>query len=160
MAALARRFPGALRELDSLPLAILEARRASLVAAQNDPSRIEEWMRASSAFHRLARGALTVKRWLSARTEGRPAPTVNAPHSCATLRETLEAALGRLEHGEDARHWLDALGAVARPPRGRLLDLVYARLAEELGISVAAARALLGPPSDGRCPENRGANND
>jgi hypothetical protein len=138
MATLARAFPGALRELDDLPTRVLASRVAELQGAERDPSRLAPWMRAQASFHRLARGALALKRWLSGRA----------------LTEDVRAALTRelptLDAAEDAAPWVRDLEAVAAPPRGRLMDLVYDRLAAELGISVREARALVHPPSSSR----------
>lgn len=134
MAALARRYPGALREVDELPLDVIEARIAELDAAQRDPSRIASWMKAQAGFHRLARGALAVKRWLAGRT---PTPEID---------EAFANALLTMPEREDAMSWADDLAAVAKPPRGRVMDLVYARLAHELGVDVTAAREAVLPP--------------
>jgi hypothetical protein len=129
MAELARAFPGALRELDELPLATIHERLEALTAADDGAAPVAAWMTAQARFHALARGALAVKRWLA----GRP------------LTPDLEASFARAKLAEvDA--WRSSIGAIARPPRGRVLDLVYARLAEELGIDVASARALVVPP--------------
>lgn len=132
MAALAREFPGALRELDELPLATLVERIAAIDAALADASCVTTWMRASSSFHRHARGALVVKRWLARRTDDGDA-----------RRAALDDALPSFDYVEDAREWLDALDALARPPRGRVMDLVYARVAAELGLEVDEVRRTL-----------------
>lgn len=141
MAALAREFPGALREIDRLPLDVLADRISAIEAALADATRVTPWMRASWSFHRLARGALVVKRWLGSRSP----PT--------STRADLEIAIASsaLEHGDDARAWLDDLGAIARPPRGRLMDLVHARVAAELGWTVDEVReAVFTAPARGR----------
>jgi hypothetical protein len=135
MVVLARRFPGALREIDELPLADIEARIVELSAAEDDPSRVVMWMSAQAGFHRLARGALSVKRWLAGRT---PTPALG--------RELAGALLSMSERErEEARLWAEDLAVLARPPRGRVMDLVYARLALELGVDVSAARAAVLP---------------
>jgi hypothetical protein len=75
-----------------------------------------------------------VKRWLA----GRPAsPDVVHAFALAltTMPDATEAAL-----------WSGELAAIARPPRGRVMDLVYARLARELGLDVTSARAAVLPP--------------
>jgi hypothetical protein len=66
MRALAREFPGALRELDTLPLAELDRRAAALEAAARHPADARPWMGWMARFHELLRAALTVK-------SGRPA---------------------------------------------------------------------------------------
>ncbi|HSO31351.1 MAG TPA: hypothetical protein VLT33_02510, partial [Labilithrix sp.] len=121
MAELAREFPGALRELDELPLDVIRERVGALAAAENDATAAAPWMHAQVRFHRLARGALGVKRWLG----GRPLTP--------ELEASFARALPRLPNADDVSVWASSLAAVAKPPRGRVLDLVYARLADELG---------------------------
>ena len=134
MADLARRFPGALREIDELPIDDIEARIAELAAAEQEPSRVAAWMTAQAAFHRLARGALAVKRWLAGRA------------LTAELDPAFAKAALAMPEREEALAWTDDLAAIARPPRGRVMDVVYARLARELGVEVSAARdAVLAP---------------
>ena len=61
MRALAEAWPGALRELDSLPSDELERRRAALEgAAAGAP--VEPWMAWMVAYHELMRAALAVRR--------------------------------------------------------------------------------------------------
>jgi len=133
MADLAHAFPGALRELDELPIEVIRARIEELSAAEHDPSRVAQWMTTLVRFHALARGALAAKRWL----HGRP------------LTDALISSYSRvvmaLPHGTDAAAWTQDLAAIAKPPRGRLMDLVYERLALELGMDVASARAAVTP---------------
>jgi len=62
MAALASRFPGALREIDTLPLDEIEARIEALTRAERDPSHAARWMTAQSRFHALTREALRARR--------------------------------------------------------------------------------------------------
>lgn len=136
MAELARAFPGALRELDELPLDVIRERIVALAAAELDGAPVAPWMQAQVAFHRLARGALAVKRWLG----GRPLTPA--------IEEAFARAVPKLP--ADAAAWATSLAAIARPPRGRVLDLVYLRLAEELGVDPDAARAAVMPPRRSR----------
>ncbi|MDB4940652.1 MAG: hypothetical protein JWP97_186 [Labilithrix sp.] len=129
MAELAREFPGVLREIDRLPLDAIEQRIASLREALEDGARREPWMDAMVAFHRLACSALAAKRFLAGRD--------------------VTPALARALPPE-AAEWRDDLPRVGRPPRGRLMDVVRERLARELGIDVAAARALTLPGATAR----------
>jgi hypothetical protein len=136
MAKLADDFPGALREIDSLPLGEIEARIASLRAAEADRANAEPWMGAQVIFHRLARGALVTKRWL----RGRKRLT-------AATRTAFGRAVPELPRSADAKLFADDLDRVASPPRGRLMDLVHARVAETLGVTEREARLLVfGPP--------------
>ena len=127
MTSLARTWPGALRELDELPIDVIRTRIAALDHAVRDPARIERWMIAQEMFHRLARGALSAKRWLGKRKR-----------ITADVRAAFEENAPR-----DARPWKDALADIASPPRGRLMDLVHARVAAELDVSIAEARRLV-----------------
>ena len=134
MAELARTYPGALREIDELPLALIRARIEELAAAEDDATKALPWMDAQSRFHSLARGALAVKRWL----EGR--------RVTAALEHAFALVLPTLPNAGDAQLWAGDLEAIATPPRGRLMDLVYARLARDLGVDVTSARAEVLPP--------------
>jgi hypothetical protein len=116
LAALASRFPGALREIDDLPLHEIERRIAALAAAEREPASAPPWMHAMTRFHALARGVLFVK---------------------------ARGAHPGDDWPEEARLWRDDLARIARPPRGRLMDLVYERLARELGTTPAAAKRLV-----------------
>ena len=136
MAELARDFPGALREIDELPMQEIARRIDAISAAELDPSRAEPWMRAHVVFHRLARGALATKRWL-------------ADHDAAHFL----AALAALP--PEAALWEAELGAIDSPPRGRLMDVVRARLARELGIADEEVRALLGGRAAGAAATRR-----
>lgn len=127
MTALARTWPGSLRELDELPIDVIRARITALDRALHDASRIERWMIAQDAFHRLARGALSAKRWLGKRKR-----------ITSAVRSEFDAHAPR-----EARAWSDLLADVAQPPRGRLMDLVFARVARELDTSIADARRLV-----------------
>lgn len=139
LAELARVFPGALREIDELPIEVIRARIEALVAAESDASRVAPWMTVIARFHALARGALAMKRWLAGRA------------LTPELTMQLEAVITAMPVHE-ALEWRDDLAAVAKPPRGRVMDLVYAKLARELGIEVSAARDAVMPPrrSSGR----------
>jgi hypothetical protein len=128
MTRLAAAFPGALRELDALAFEEIEARIVETEDAMASGCPLR-WMVAQLAFHRLCRGALATKRWLSGRT-------------VVTREAFLDAELG-----DEAQAFADALDAVASPPRGRLLDLVHARVADGLAISVAEARRLVLDPN-------------
>jgi hypothetical protein len=129
MGALAARFPGALREIDRLELGEIRRRVASLDAWLDGSGAGEPWMDAVALFHRLARGALGAKRWLGRRR------AVDAG-----MMQDFERELARLPDAEAIREWASDLASIASPPRGRVMDLVFARLARELGTSDEAAR--------------------
>jgi hypothetical protein len=140
MASLAAQFPGALREIDDLELAVIRERIARLDAALRGEGPMEPWMRAVGLFHVLARGALHAKRWLAGRKS-----------IDAEMRVAYESELAATPAGDVALAWGDELAGVASPPRGRLMDLVFARLARTLGTTEAEARRLVfGPPRRSR----------
>lgn len=122
--ALARRFPGSLREIDELPLEDIERRLAALERARGGEP--ERWMVAMSRYHHEMRLALQVKRWL-----GR--------------RRVVDAALERAfddAHEDPARAWgRGKLALLARPPGGRLSRVVLASVAAGMGATSAQVRA-------------------
>jgi hypothetical protein len=132
MAKLAAKFPGALREIDDLELDTIHGRIADLEAALAGRGPVDEWMRAIGAFHALARGALFAKRWLAGRK-----------HVDAALADAYAREAASFEFAADALLWAEELHRVALPPRGRLLDLVFAGVASRLGTTREHARALV-----------------
>jgi hypothetical protein len=132
MAELAAVFPGALREIDALELVEIRRRVASLEAVLHRSAQAEPWMEAMARFHALARGALCAKRWLGGRK------SVDG-----SVRTQFASAAATLRFPEDASSWAADLALVAAPPRGRLTELVFARVAHELGLTERAARRLV-----------------
>lgn len=128
MIALAAEFPGALRELDRLPLGAIEARLAALAKARDDRRAVAPWMTAQSVHHRFARAALAAKRWLA----GAKAIT---PEVRARFRRELA----------DAAAVEDDLEALAAPPGGRVMGIVDARVARVLGVDPAQLGELFVP---------------
>jgi len=125
---LAREFPGALRELDALPLTEIDRRSGSVeLALRGGPTEaLLEWI---SGYHALMRAALAIKRELRGR---------------ASLSSEDAAVLARsasLEFGVvcDAPLVLE----IEHPPRGRLNEVVLLRLARTFGVSPARLRDAL-----------------
>ncbi len=136
MALLAEEFPGALRETDELPIADLEQRLAALRTAALDPGSVLPWMALVARFHALTRGALVAKRWLAG-------------------RKRVDVAVARaFRHGSGlspaALEWGDQLHRLAAPPRGRVTELVFERMAAELGVTPDAARRAVFPGASRR----------
>jgi hypothetical protein len=134
--ALAQRFPGALRELDRLPLERIEARIGELDAALAGTGPTPDWVPLQLAYHGWLRVALAVR----AGGQG----------------ESARAALARLQAGyrpgpgePDPRGLVEAeLEAMRRPPGGRLNHWVFARVAVDLGgDSQTVEAALFGAPT-------------
>jgi hypothetical protein len=132
MRGLARQFPGALREIDDLPLDEIRRRIEALEAVLAGRREVESWMEAVARFHGLLRGALVAKRWLGRRK-----------HVDEAVRELFVRELPVLPFPEDSRAWTPHLATVASPPRGRLLDAVFGRLAREMSLPEAIARQLV-----------------
>jgi hypothetical protein len=149
MAQLASRFPGALREIDDLELGAIRERIRQLEAVLAGEHAVQPWMEATALFHALARGALWAKRWLAGRKVADGAVA-------RTLALELEAAAGSASFA-DALVWAGDIQHVASPPRGRVMDLVFARMARALGVTDHEARRLVfgTPRRDRRVPPDR-----
>lgn len=141
--ALSSRYPGALAEIDRLPLGVLESRLAEVEALRDrDDASVDAlptWVRGWIGVHRGLRGALAIKEWLRGRR------TLDAD-----TRAALDAALAAMRHADEARAWADAFDVIAAPPRGRLVDVVLDRVARELALERETLRALLWPPHPAR----------
>jgi hypothetical protein len=114
---LARRWPGALRELDSLDTDEIDRRaRACAAVAAGDAAAEEPWMAPMARYHGLMRAALA-------------------------LRRGADPAELRGDEGDEDATALppEFVRAVAAPGHGRLNVAVFAQLAAELG---QPARAL------------------
>lgn len=145
MIALADRWPGALREIDELDLTTLTGRLEALDQTlgrtpddsedTDDTEQSEPWMIAQARFHRLLRGALAAKRWLG--RSGRDRCTT--PDARAELLD----AIADQRLSDDAALWADDLVSIARPPGGRILVAVFARLERELGVPAPDLRACV-----------------
>jgi hypothetical protein len=139
MVGLASRFPGALREIDDLEIDIIRDRISRLDATLGGEAEVEPWMVAVGLFHSLARGALRAKRWLAGRKSV----------DDAAAREF--ASFMQLAGPEDALAWTEHLANIASPPGGRIMNLVFERIATSLGTTPQEARRLVfGPPRRGR----------
>lgn len=126
--ALAHRYPGSLRELDTLGLVEIERRAAAArAAAAGGPE--EPWMAWIAAYHRLMAAALAVKRAL-----GRSDPGVDA--------DAIAARASR-----DTGFTLDAelIRTLARPPRGRISPVVLSFLGRLFGVPPTQISATLFP---------------
>lgn len=141
MAELASRFPGALREIDELELAAIRERIERLEAALRGDAPVERWMEAVGLFHSLARGALRAKRWLAGRKTV-DAVTVSQYETDVGAHALADAAVENATLADD-RSWASDLARVAAPPRGRIMDLVFARVARTLGTTEREARHLV-----------------
>ena len=127
LGALARAFPGALRELDRVPLTVLEARHAALdrvITADTDP---EPWMTLQCAYHGFMRAALRIRRLSRARGL--------IESDAQTLLAALPYVPAEDEPPVHRLGWLE-LTAIRSPPAGRLNPWVISQVARDLGVSV------------------------
>jgi hypothetical protein len=115
--ALAREFPGALRELDTLPLDEIDRRVAALDAAAEGRDAGEPWMAWMIAYHATMRAALSVKARV-ARAGDDAALAAVAVSVSQKLGVVIDVAF---------------VAAVANPPGGRLNRVVFQRLSAVLG---------------------------
>jgi hypothetical protein len=113
---IAAEFPGALRELDTLPTDVIAAREHALEAAATSGI-VEPWMSWMHGYHALMRAALALKR-----RYGKTTPV--DPEALQAIARAAGVPL------DDA-----FVHAVASPPSGRLMAVVFDRLSAEFGIS-------------------------
>lgn len=132
--ALSREFPGSLREIDRLPMKVLEHREAylqCLLVQPQHPQPYELWAPLGMRHHELLRGALELKRWLAKR------------HPTFVLQLQLKEEFCDLYWQRDALAWRSSLEQIAAPPQGRLVQLVLERLSQESGYSPEVLRSIL-----------------
>jgi len=128
MREVATRFPGALREWERAPVETLRRRRREAEAAVAGAGAARPlwpaWIALSVRVQEELSLALRAKRLLAGRA------------LTAELFEVASRELG-LDHAR--------LLAIARPPGGRLSQLVYHQVAEAFGIPVSTLKAQLFP---------------
>jgi hypothetical protein len=135
LSALAGQFPGALRELEALPSAIVEQRITALERAAEGAAPGEPWMIWMHRYHTLLRAALRLKLAVKRRS---PLPEATA----ASLAEQATRLAGMTVRPA-------LVQAIARPPGGRIADAVLEAIAEEEGVSIEALREAVLPPKLG-----------
>jgi hypothetical protein len=123
--ALAGQFPGALRELDKLPMVVIEMRRQQLGIAVAG-GLVEPWMAWMVAYHALLRAAL----WIKMRTAKRP--DVTSERVVILVRGVAD----EFGFGVDEQFVVD----VARPQAGRINAVVLGRLEVIFGVSMGELR--------------------
>jgi len=128
--ALAAEFPGALHELDHLPLEEIDRRRAALDRAAGGGERAP-WMAWMSGYHALMRAALYLK--------------IRVARAGALSEAEAEALAARAEAHADVAVNAAFVRAVQAPPEGRLSRAVMARLSERSGVATDEIRRALFP---------------
>lgn len=132
MGRLAATFPGALREIDELPLVEIRRRVRALTRVLGEGTAPAPWMIAMARFHALTRGALVAKRWLRGRKR------VDDLVAARFVRD-----VAGLPFASDALAWRKELDVIASPPHGRLMGAVFRRLAKELNATESDARRMV-----------------
>lgn len=132
MRALAERFPGALREIDELPLEAIAERIRVLEAALTGEEEAPPWACFFVDYHGWLRAALRIKRLCN---------------GAATLEEALSRVRARYRPEPDEPS-LAAIGdegvaTIWSPPGGRLNPWVFARVAALHGVSADEVSAAL-----------------
>jgi hypothetical protein len=134
MAALASRFPGALRECDELPIDEIERRLAVLQRALDEREPAPEWVALQISYHGWMRAALRIKRMAAGRG------AADAPAVLHELAQSYRPAPDEppLAHFDEA-----AIIAILEPSDGRLNPWVYDRVAAQHGVPPARVRLAL-----------------
>ena len=135
MRAVASEFPGALRELDVLPIETLRS-RAAAVSRALEGAPLQHWIEPLYRYHRTMRLALTVK----LRVAGRRLV------SRADAERLARIACEREDWPCDANF----VAQVAQPPLGRLNLAVARRIEDELRLPSGRLIDWLFPRSEGR----------
>jgi hypothetical protein len=132
MAALARKFPGALRELDELSIRQIDARLSELddaIAAQ----RVPEWAALQVAYHGTYRFALRIKRL------GSRKGALDDEALARAIERLLDTAASDSVSEPDEPRLADfdaeALRAILRPEGGRLHPWVLQHAGRALGVA-------------------------
>jgi hypothetical protein len=128
--ALAREFPGALRELDVLSLECIDERLLEVTRAEAS-GRLAPWIALMLAYHARMRQLLAAKRRLNG--ERRPTSALSTSIARA-LAEEFALPIDR-----------DLVARVADPPEGRLNPLVFELMARDLGLSAGSIERVLFP---------------
>lgn len=138
--ALARRFPGALREIEGLSAVQMQRRLdvvQSLLASGASRDAAPLWLCLVADYHAALREVLAVKRWLGrSKGSGADARALLPPFkswfsSCPHRRMPLEQV---------SAAWLETL---RRPPQGRVVCLVWQELEQCYGLAEATIRELI-----------------
>jgi hypothetical protein len=130
--ALAEEFPGCLNELDTLQIEEIDARAAALAAASRG-GLVEPWMTWLAGYHALLRAALRIR----IRT------TKSRQVDDARLKILADDAADHSGAAIDPAF----VQAVLRPPGGRIIPVVYDRLAALHGAPAATIKRALFPRS-------------
>jgi hypothetical protein len=134
MAALALRFPGALRELDRLPVEAIETRLRDLDAVIELGAPLPGWAPLQIRYHGLMRAALRIRRTFAGHGD--------AAEVRAAMVERYDAAAD-----EPSLESLDltAVRSILKPIRGRLTPWAQAWVAERHQVPVEEVQQAFFP---------------
>jgi hypothetical protein len=132
MAALAQRFPGALRELDELPMEQIDTRLLALEQLSESAHAVPEWVRLQIGYHGCMRAVLRIKRMAA---DARDAASLLHMLALEYVPAADEPSLASFDRA--------AVDAIMRPDGGRLNPWVYARVALACGVEPDAVHRAL-----------------
>jgi hypothetical protein len=136
-AKLAAKFPGVLRELDRLPLSVIEQRLLALDAVLAGEAELAPWMTLQIAYHGFMRAALRIRRSLRRQ--------IASDAASGTLETLLEHSGYAPASDEPALARFDAhtLATLLKPPHGRLNPWVMQQVARDHGVTAQAVELAL-----------------
>lgn len=135
LAALARRFPGALRELDQLPMEDIERRLNALQVLVREGGDVPQWVALQVGYHAWMRLALRIRRCAIAHVgEGR-AHAILRELSVSYRPAPDEPELWRLDHA--------TIESILKPHGGRLNPWVFSRVAQLHAVEPSAVERAL-----------------
>jgi hypothetical protein len=134
MAELARRFPGALRELDELPMNEIERRLSAIEAVVAGRAAAPPWVSLQVGYHGWMRAVLRVKRIAAGR---------RATQAGEVLRELSACYVPEVDEPPLSAFDAAVLAKILEPEEGRLNPWVYGRVAEEHGVDPDTVRRAL-----------------
>jgi predicted nucleic acid-binding protein len=134
LSLLAAEFPGALRELDQLPMEWIEGRLRAIEQTIEHDLEPERWMRLQVAYHGFMRAVLRIRRL----SLGRPRSITDVAHELAALPYEPAA-----DEPPVVRFAAKDLDAIRRPPGGRLNPWVFAQVAKDHGVTAEVVEKAL-----------------
>jgi hypothetical protein len=129
MAALAQRFPGALRELDRLPLHVIDERLTLLERSLECDEPLPSWAPLQISYHGLMRAALRIKRMFAGHGGAANALSELASRYVPAADEPPLASLDG-----------PALEAILAPTAGRLNPWAHSWVAAQHNVSIERVR--------------------
>lgn len=136
MRVLAAQYPGALRELDELPLSLIEIRIGALTEVIEAGVEVAPWMRWMVDYHGYLRAALRIKRMGLPRDDMATALTQLHQQYVPAIDEPPVSLLND-----------EALAVVLKPTQGRLNPWVFGQIAVRHGTDAEVVRSQLFPGS-------------